>query len=226
MPRAREFDEAQVLDRALDVFWRRGYDGTALSELVEATGLQRQSLYNAFTDKHGLFQAVLARYTAHVGASLTPLDTESAGLAELRGYLSDVLERLRADGVGGCLIVKTALGPEVAHGDVRRAVDAGAELVRGCFARVLSRERQRGKLAASVMPAEGAAFLYAVLHGLSALLRTGGTPGQVEAAIDRAFASLAPAPGPGRGRRAGPRRNATPDRPHVRRRKKRGAVSP
>ena len=62
MARPREFDEEEVLDRALDVFWRRGYGATSVEDLTAATGLGRGSLYAAFGDKETLFLTCLRRY--------------------------------------------------------------------------------------------------------------------------------------------------------------------
>jgi TetR/AcrR family transcriptional repressor of nem operon len=207
MPRPREFDEHDVLDRAMDVFWRRGYDGTSIADLVDAIGVQRQSLYNVFTDKHGLFVAALARYRDHVAASLAPLAAPRAGLPAVRAYMIDVLDRLHTSGVGGCLLVKAALGPEIAHADVLAVVRAGADAVRAAFERVLATARETGQIAVSTDPGAAAGYLYAMLHGLATLVRTGGDASHVAEDIDRALASLgitieSPALAHGRRRRA------------------------
>jgi AcrR family transcriptional regulator len=62
MFRAGEFDEAEVLDKALGVFWQQGYEGTSLSDLLEATGLTKSSLHAAFGDKENLFHRIVERY--------------------------------------------------------------------------------------------------------------------------------------------------------------------
>ena len=62
MARHREFNEDQVLESALEVFWRRGYASTSVEDLTAATGLGRGSLYGAFGDKEALFIACLRRY--------------------------------------------------------------------------------------------------------------------------------------------------------------------
>jgi TetR/AcrR family transcriptional regulator, transcriptional repressor for nem operon len=62
MPKAKQFDEANVLQKARDVFWKKGYNGTSMDELVKATGLSRSSIYATFTDKHGLYQKTLQHY--------------------------------------------------------------------------------------------------------------------------------------------------------------------
>jgi AcrR family transcriptional regulator len=60
--RPREFDTDDALDRALEVFWRKGYEGASLAELTEAMGISRPSLYAAFGNKEALFRRALDRY--------------------------------------------------------------------------------------------------------------------------------------------------------------------
>jgi TetR/AcrR family transcriptional regulator, transcriptional repressor for nem operon len=192
MVRPREFEEGIVLDAALAVFWRRGFDGTAISELVEATGLKRQSLYNAFRDKDGLFHATLSHYVARVEESLAPLADPRAGLPALSAYMQGALEIYRARGGGACLLVKTAFSEERAHPDVRRAIKQGADAVRARFAAVIEQARARGEVAANTSPELAAAYLYAVLSGASALAHTGGEKQHVDAVLGLAIASLRP----------------------------------
>src|SRR5207249_2480008 len=62
--RPRTFDPNLALDRALEVFWRKGYEGASLSDLTKATGINRPSLYAAFGNKENLFRLALDRYIA------------------------------------------------------------------------------------------------------------------------------------------------------------------
>jgi AcrR family transcriptional regulator len=68
--RPRSFDIDGALDRALRVFWRKGYEGASLSDLTKAVGVNRPSLYAAFGDKEALFRKALDRYLN--GRRLTP----------------------------------------------------------------------------------------------------------------------------------------------------------
>src|SRR5580658_4662785 len=61
--RPRAFDVNQALDRALQVFWRQGYEGSSLADLTQAMGINPPSLYAAFGNKAGLFRETLDRYT-------------------------------------------------------------------------------------------------------------------------------------------------------------------
>jgi TetR/AcrR family transcriptional repressor of nem operon len=179
MVRPREFDEASVIDGAMLAFWRLGYAGCTVRDLVDATGVQRQSLYNIYGDKEGLFVAALARYREHVDASLAPLQSPDAGISALRRYVEEFLATLRKREVHACLLVKTAFGPESNDPQIRRAVEAGGRAVRAAFAEVVRGAIARGELPATVEPKTHAALVFTLLHGLAALARTGGAP-QVE----------------------------------------------
>ena len=66
MARVREFNEDQVLDAAMHLFWAKGYPGTSMHDIVDATGLQGPRIYNAYGNKRGLFNVVLPRYSERV----------------------------------------------------------------------------------------------------------------------------------------------------------------
>lgn len=70
MPGMRQFDESQVLDAMMRVFWEKGYEATSIDDLVQATGLKRGSLYHAFGDKAGMYCKTLALYRQEVQAAL------------------------------------------------------------------------------------------------------------------------------------------------------------
>ena len=62
MTRQKEFDRDEVLHRAMEVFWTRGYEGASIQDLVKHMGINRQSIYDTFGDKHTLFLQALDRY--------------------------------------------------------------------------------------------------------------------------------------------------------------------
>src|SRR5262249_38606558 len=67
MARPKEFDRDAVLDRAVELFWAKGYEATSLGDLVESLGVGKQSLYDTFGDKHALYLAALDRYCEKYG---------------------------------------------------------------------------------------------------------------------------------------------------------------
>jgi TetR/AcrR family transcriptional regulator, transcriptional repressor for nem operon len=165
-------------------FWQRGYDGCSIADLTKACGINRQSLYNRFTDKNGVFLAALARYNTRLDQALAPLADPGAGLAELRAFLQTSLAVQHQANSGACLLVITAFSPHIADPRIFAAVQSGADRTRSAFQQVLARHCKD--------PAGAAAYLYAVLSGLSALSRTGGGAESIGAALTHAFATLNP----------------------------------
>ncbi len=107
MPRRRrEFIEDQVLDAAMHLFWAKGYPGTSMQDIVDTTGLQGPSIYNAYGNKRSLFNVVLARYSEQVMSRLvkTVQDAPTARLAIER--LLKAIVKLHFDPAtpGGCLV--------------------------------------------------------------------------------------------------------------------------
>src|SRR5688572_25049598 len=106
MARPRQFDESSVLDRALDLFWSKGYEATSVQDLVDATGLGRASLYGAFGDKEQLFNRVLSHYMARVAEEMSALDAEPSAARALErlftGWLSFTCPK---SGPRGCFLL-------------------------------------------------------------------------------------------------------------------------
>lgn len=87
MARQREFDEDKVLDAAMQLFWEKGFEATSLSDLTSRMGIQRPSLYSAFGDKKGLFEAALRKYTsAHAASIRGKLQTNSSVKEAFRSF--------------------------------------------------------------------------------------------------------------------------------------------
>ena len=100
-----QFDEAAVIAAAMGVFWRHGYAAASISDLTEATGLSRSSLYQRFRDKDGLFQEALAAYTERVVRRMNAAKADTA-----RGRLEALLRAYLPDGSSrpaGCLITRS-----------------------------------------------------------------------------------------------------------------------
>src|SRR5262245_28573236 len=110
MGRPREFDAEEALERALYVFWRKGYEGASLSDLTEAMGINRPSLYAAFGNKEELFRKALDRYADGPAAfNRQALESKTArGVVEclLRGTAESVTDPCHP---AGCLAVQGAL---------------------------------------------------------------------------------------------------------------------
>lgn len=104
------FQREQALDKALQVFWRRGYEGASLSELTSALGINRPSLYAAFGNKEDLFHKVLERYVQGPVAYAATALQEPTARRVVEKFLNDSVQLLtNADHPRGCMIVQAAL---------------------------------------------------------------------------------------------------------------------
>jgi AcrR family transcriptional regulator len=110
MPRPRAFDEGQVLDQAMDVFWRQGYDGASMADLTKAMGLNSPSIYAAFGNKRGLFEAVLARYDERRIDYAQQMISGKTACDVAERMLYGAVEWLTMPGEPrGCLLIQTGL---------------------------------------------------------------------------------------------------------------------
>src|SRR6266699_5083482 len=166
--RPRSFDPDTALDRAMHVFWAKGYEGAALSDLTRAMRINRPSLYAAFGNKEQLFRKVLDRYVDG------PLAYFSKALAAAKAR--DVIEQIffgaaRMAGdprfPSGCLMVQGALAVGNAAGAIRKEAAArrgGAEVA---LRRRLQRAKREGDLPPTADSAELARYVMTVLQGLA-----------------------------------------------------------
>jgi len=166
--RPREFDVEKVLDRALKVFWRKGYEGASLSQLTKAMGINRPSLYAAFGNKEALFRKALDRYAegpaAYVREALDQ-PTARAVAERLLGGTIDVLTDPRNP--RGCLMVQGALACAEAAESVRRELAARRAASEAAVRRRFERARAEGDLPADSDPADLARYVVTVLRGMA-----------------------------------------------------------
>src|ERR1700688_4602574 len=119
--RTRQFDVDEALDRALEVFWARGYEGATLPELTRAMGINRPSLYAAFGNKEQLFRKALDRYQTGPMSFLTEALLKPTARAVVEAIFSGFVRMpLDRDKARGCLIVSGALAASEEAESARR----------------------------------------------------------------------------------------------------------
>jgi AcrR family transcriptional regulator len=186
--RPRAFDKDQALDRALDVFWRKGYEGATLCDLTSAMGINPPSLYAAFGNKEGLFRQALDRYseirTAYWGEALKAPTAREAAEALLRGtakFLSDPCHPK------GCLAVQGALACGADADCIRKELETRRA---GSLARVrerLKRAKKEGDLPADSDPAALARYLATVIEGMAVQAASGASRKELERVAETAL---------------------------------------
>jgi len=174
MARPREFDPDTVLERAMRVFWSKGYGATSLDDLCEATQLNRSSLYSTFGDKRALFIQTIDRYgddaVARVSAALSrPVPVREA----LAAFLNDMIDKIVAGpGRIGCFIgnstAEVARHDDVASSRILRNVVRIEETFRAAFAEA----QKRGELSPDFDIDALARFFVVSIQGLRLMGKT------------------------------------------------------
>jgi AcrR family transcriptional regulator len=175
--RTRQFDLDEALDRALEVFRARGYEGATLPELTRAMGINRPSLYAAFGNKEQLFRKALDRYQTGPMSFLTEALRKPTARAVVESVFSGFVRTQRdRDNARGCLIVSGALACGAEAESVRREL---AQLRQGIVTALRERfERavQDGDLPGGTDCATLALYTATVLNGLAVQSTSGATP--------------------------------------------------
>jgi TetR/AcrR family transcriptional regulator, transcriptional repressor for nem operon len=184
--RPRSFDAEAAVERAMGVFWSRGYHATALPDLLRATRLSRGSLYAAFGDKHSLFLRALDRYIADAVARMdVELAPDRDPIDGLRAYLAGYVDRTSgADGRRGCLLVATAMELAGHDAEVNRRVADFFKAMEARVADALSRAKAAGGLADGVKPSSAARILVCFVEGLRVIGKTAPKRNTSQATVD------------------------------------------
>ena len=194
MPRPKQFDPEQVLDQAMRVFWARGYEATSISDLVEALGINRFSLYESFGDKRGLFLAALQRYGERVFArTLVELEGEELGLQAIERYFAGMVRWAQGPlAKQGCLLINTTAEQAAHDRTVRNHIQQQMARVESAFLGALTRAEQRGELRAGIELRDRARMLALVAWGCLVSNIALRDPSWVASASRSALADLKP----------------------------------
>ena len=191
--RTRQFDLEEALDRALEVFRARGYEGATLPELTRAMGINRPSLYAAFGNKEQLFRMALDRYQTGPQSFLTEALRKPTARAAVEAIFSGFIRMQRDHGKArGCLIVSGALACSEAAETVRRELaqlrQAAVQALRARFERAV----QDGDLRPGTDCATLARYTATLLNGLAVQAASGTTEKELRLVSDLAMRAWPP----------------------------------
>jgi len=180
MGRPREFDVQDALDRAMEVFWRQGYEGASVAELCQAMGIRPPSLYAAFENKAGLFRHVIDRYleqkTRYVAEAFEAPSARGMVEGLVRGCADFLAEKGKP---AGCLFMRSATawsdGEECVWQELATRRAEGEARLR----ERLERAAADGELPPGIDPGEFTQYVAAVLEGMSARAAAGASAAEL-----------------------------------------------
>jgi AcrR family transcriptional regulator len=191
MGRPRSFDLDEALDRALQVFWRKGYEGASLSDLTKAVGVNRPSLYAAFGDKKALFRKALDRYlTGPAGYTQEALKkpTARAVVERLLQGAADLNTAPRNP--GGCLMVQGALVSGDAGDSIRQELVACRAAGEAALRRRFQRAKSERDLPADTDPADLARYLATIIYGMAVQAAGGASRDKLQHVVEMTLRTL------------------------------------
>ena len=184
--RPREFDDIEMLRKIMKLFWKGGYEGVSLSEIMRETGLQKASLYAAFGDKRALYLKDLAQYHEDVVASAARAleDTTQPASSRVEAFLRAPLEAARLEDRTGCFLCNASADQADLDLATKQQVKRGFEALTRALARPvaeLSPARDETEVLAT------ARTLVSVYIGLRIMVRSGLGLEQLDACVPQAM---------------------------------------
>ena len=192
MPRPKEFDRSQVIKRAMDVFWQKGYEATSISDLTQATALKPGSLYNTFGSKHAIYLEALDYYMANVGGKVFAVfDEPLSGLVAIEQCFSNLIDAELADPLErGCFMQNSIIERAACDQDVHERACVGEAQGVAVFQRALARARSAGEVRQNLEIDETARYLVGVVYAVRTMARTSRNRSDLEAVVRVALSAL------------------------------------
>lgn len=194
MARPREFDEAVVLDAAMQCFWSHGYEATSIRELAETMGITGASLYNAFGDKRSLYRQALDRYVDQsFGDRVRRFEATLPPREAIVAFFTEIIDRsVRDKERKGCMLVNSALEVAPHDPEFQQIVAGVLRQVEAFFRRCVEAGQANGAISTAHSPSDMARMLLAMLAGLRVLARACPDRKLLEGAVRPALALMAP----------------------------------
>lgn len=192
MSRPRRLADDLILDRAISVFWQRGYSAASLRDLTSATDLSAAALYHRYKDKDGLFAAAINRY-ADIGLTgrLARLATVANPLSAIEQFFVEIIALCDDDPDHlGCLLVNSCLDGGLMSAQARNLVHQRLGEIEQFFVEQLERAGTLGLLADDQNPASLAEALSATTLALRVLARINPDPAKLHRIADQALSGI------------------------------------
>ncbi|MGB2926796.1 MAG: TetR/AcrR family transcriptional regulator [Limnothrix sp.] len=187
------FDRDVALEKAMDLFWEKGYHATGLTELLERMGIKRQSLYNAFGSKHDLFLAAIAHYGKTVVHRLeTRLTGAGSPLENIQNFFYRTAENAQTTSCRGCFVVNSMVELAPHDPQVAAEVERLSQQVEKAFEQTLNQAIAAGELPPDFDCPGVSRYLYHIILGLNARTKGSPNPNTIKETLDIALAILQP----------------------------------
>jgi TetR/AcrR family transcriptional repressor of nem operon len=175
MARTKGFEEAEVLDKAVSIFWCKGYNGTSMQDLIDGLGISRSSLYDTFSDKKELFIAALKKYKAEQAAAMIAMIDNSTSILQT---IQDLLKGLVVASIQdkenrGCFMINSTIETASHDTDVAAIVAGNMKDIEEALTRSIKKGQQSGEINPNYTPRALARFLFNTISGMKVAAKGG-----------------------------------------------------
>ena len=193
MPRTKAFNENEVLNKAMELFWRKGFHATSMQDIVEALGINRASLYNTYGDKMQLFRSSVDQYqSGNYNRLETVLNGQENVQLAFRQLFEGALEQACNDPEQkGCFIVNITTEFVPGPPEISEILQQNRKAVTRIFHKRLQRGQQEGQLSEAMDTNALASFLITQYYGLMAISKTSMDRDEMQQVLNIALGSLA-----------------------------------
>jgi TetR/AcrR family transcriptional repressor of nem operon len=175
MARPKEFDRDLALQKAMMVFWEKGYTATSAADLVQAMGIGRQSLYDTFGDKHKLYLEALALYSEASVAELVQNLRAAQPLEAIEAMLMAFAARPEEQNALGCMGINSICELGLQDAAVNAVREKSGAPLRASLMVLLQQAKETGDAAPELDAAAGADFILATLAGMKVIAKGGAS---------------------------------------------------
>ena len=191
MARPKAFDRNQALDKAMRLFWQKGYKATSIEELCQHMGINRGSLYATFGSKHALFLEAIERYKEFNGIQVGIDEQASSGIAAIETIFSDVIDNsVHDENPSGCLISNTIAEFAPHNTEIAAICIDNRKEYEAVFHNLLTHAEQRDEISHGKDLTVLAQFLVNTLFGLHITSKTTNDRKILESIVNAALSAL------------------------------------
>jgi TetR/AcrR family transcriptional regulator, transcriptional repressor for nem operon len=192
MARKKEFDEDELLEKATNLFWRKGYNATSAQDLVDELKINRSSLYNTYSDKKTLFEKALKKYQEQqTNAMIEMLNKADDPEKAIKKVFDDLVKESNEDTIArGCFMVNTAVEIAGQDQEIGAIVHANNQSVEDALTVIIEKGQKTGQFSTKNPARAYARFLFGSINALRVIARSGADKSALNDVAEIALASL------------------------------------
>lgn len=172
MPRVKEYNREEVLDKATRLFWEKGFASSSMNDIVKTTGLNKHSMYKEFGSKEGLYQACIENFVSETNKDAVEIiSRKPLGFSNIVDFFQNRLDHATTGKWCGCMVMNSIIEQEALSDDINKQVRRHLKSQEKLFRKCLAAARDNGEISANKDLDVSARYLLCFLEGLNVMGR-------------------------------------------------------